>query len=159
MKLLAITGTLLCVWFCSAQAKVPYESMEKLRELTVVARVASDFPNSKEIRSCRLKIDFAAIGAHLSLRVGNAKAEWSQYVLNEGDLPLLKQKIETCESRGSCQVFFDYLSATKIDTKASTETSSMANILEEKLSKLTAASYLQAWPTVKRSCRVLRTLF
>lgn len=133
-------------------AAVPFGELEKMRQLSVVARVAIDFPDSKALKSCKVK-DITKIGSNLELAMANAEAGWAEVQVAESDLGVLKKRIKQCEKRGSCQVYSAFLTSAK--AKAASE---LMVRLEQKLAKVESESYQRALATVANPCKVLKEL-
>ncbi|MBC7465081.1 MAG: hypothetical protein H7256_03745 [Bdellovibrio sp.] len=154
MKLLAA----LFIFGSSAHADVPYASLESLRQLTVVVRVASDLPRSKQVKACQVKsLDFAQLGSQLSLQTESAKADWQQISLKKNDLNEIRKKLKNCTGRGSCSVYSEFLSSAKSDPTTAKEIAGLKLSIDTRLRTLDADSYLQAWAEMKNPCSVLKS--
>lgn len=144
----------------AAIAKVPYSSIEKLRLYTVTVRVSLDNPDSALNKKCGIRTeDLTQLGAELSVLTDNNKAEWTKNKLVASDLSVLKGKIANCTGRGSCSVYTDFLSKTQVaDENTKKEVAAIQTQLEEKLSRLTSDSYVNALASVKNPCLSLTEL-
>lgn len=144
----------------AASAKVPYSSIEKLRQYTVVVRVSLDNPDSTLNKRCGIRAeDLTQLGAELSVLTDNNKAEWAKNKLEASDLSLLKGKVANCIGRGSCSVYSDFLSKTQIaDDNTNKQVSEIQTQLEAKLSDLKSDTYVKAMSSVKNPCSHLTEL-
>lgn len=142
-----------------AKAHSFYASIETLRQQTVAVRVAIDFPNSKQIKSCAQKIPTTVVlGSSLQIKTEAAKINWKKIVLTKEDMTLMQTKIDRCEFRGSCSVYSDFLESVKTPNELEKELSIIKESLDKKLSKLPAKSYLKAWLTLKDGCLAFKSL-
>ncbi len=143
----------------STHAAVPYGALENLRRQNVATRVALDNPEDAWMKSCGLKLEsFAVLGGNLSLAMDAAGRRWQKQSLQESDWPELKVKIESCERRGSCQVYERYLTSVKTEQALKSRAAELIKSLEKKLESLPAASYKKALATVPEPCSLLKDL-
>lgn len=155
---LKITLSSILLFGCTAFAAVPYSSLEALRQLTVVVRVASDLPRSKEVKACQVKhLDFAQLGSHLSLQTESAKADWQQLSLKKADVAEIKLKLKNCKARGSCSVYSEFLGSVKADKETAKDIAVLKIGVDTRLHTLDSKSYLQAWGEMKNPCSVLKS--
>lgn len=155
--IVAIIGFVGSSWAFGA---IPFANIEGVRSFTIVARVAMDNPNSPEVKTCGVsEKSFASLGQKLALATENMKAQVSRVKLTAKDVAGLKSKTATCESRGSCSVYRDFLEAVQIaEVSSSSDVEAMKNDLDTKLTTLKSVSYVQAWKTVKTPCNYLKHL-
>lgn len=137
-----------------ALAKVPYAQLEKLREESVVVRVILDSPDSKEAKLC--KVDKAKIGSNLEMKIDAATDDWSKIVIGPEDIETLTYKMKICVSRGSYQIYDEFMGAAKAADSVKTKVTELKNALDESLSRMTAADYRKAWNSVDKPCDTLK---
>jgi hypothetical protein len=143
----------------SAHAKLNMTSIEKLRGETIVVRAASDHPDSAEVKTCSLHLDFAKLGAQLELRTNEAQANWKQMSITFSDMATLRPKVKDCVSRASSQILDLFLASVQIQgTKTVEDAASLRKRLADQIPLVTSQTYLQAWSGVKGPCSVLRRM-
>lgn len=147
----AILSTSVILIASVAGAKVPYAQLEKLRQESVVVRVILDNPAAK-----LCKVDTAMIGSRLQAKIEGATDGWAQITLNSSDLQGLTEKINACASRGSCQIYDEFLGNAKAEESIKEKVKELKSSVDEKLSKLTAADYKSALATVPNPCSALK---
>jgi hypothetical protein len=158
MRYLILT-VLLVIIQGTAKAAVPFSSLEELRKQTIVVRVISDFPKSKEVKSCGItEIDFASLGATLEQKTEEAKIGWQKADIAPEDFDLIQKKISVCQKRGSCSVYGDFLATIKPNEKKDKNFSALKKTVDKKLTTLDGNSYLNAWKTIPAPCKIIEVL-
>lgn len=141
-----------------AQAKIPYDVLEKQRQWSVVTRVALDQPESTLLKKCGKLPEVAVLGAALQLKSQNAAAQFSKVTIQRDDWESLNKKIEFCSRRGSCQVYQEFLSVALTGLDLKDQILKAQEQIEQALQRLTAKDFIAAWSTVPKPCDRLREL-
>jgi hypothetical protein len=140
----------------SAHAKLPFLEVETLRRQIVVVRVALDNPQSKVIKSCKMKTDATTLNAKLTGIQENFSKPWKKAKIGTEDLSAIDSKSQNCEVRASCPAYETFVSAAQVDPAIQSEVELLKAALDKKTKELTADNYLAAWKTVPKPCEVLR---
>ena len=149
---------LLTLWLSiPALAKVPYDDIDRLRVQHVVTRTVANFPEQPWIKKCAPKKAESSVG-QMSTALESASGKWSKIEIVKADIPALKQKINVCEQRGSCQVYDHFLNAAQADKSLTTDILAMKDILAKKFKMMNARSNQKAFQEIRQPCAVLRGL-
>lgn len=139
-----------------AIAKIPYDQIEQLRRKTIAIRFASDNPMSKEIKSCKINLDFAEMGAKLSLIQDSSAKEWQTFRITSDDLHELDKKVQNCMARSSCQVYELFLSSATAEASIQPEAEILKSTLNKKTQTMTQKTYKKSWSDLPSPCDILK---
>ncbi len=139
-----------------ASAKVPYSEIEDLRRKTIAIRFASDNPTAKKIKACKISLDFAKMGAKLSLLQDSSAKQWLDLTISTDDLHELDNKSKKCLARASCQIYEVFLSSARVEPNIQPEIEILKGVITKKVETMTSKTYEKAWDQMPKACEILK---
>lgn len=141
-----------------AHADVPYDSLETIRQQTIVTRVVVDHPGQEMLKGCPSTQYLSALGQKLALAYDNEDIVWSNAVITSHDLSLLSKRVLSCRRRASCGVYSRFLEKAVKDQASASTVSKLQSTINPWLQEITSKEFLAALPSVPEPCRVLKSL-
>ncbi len=147
---------ILSTLFLKAHADVPYDSLEKIRQFTVVTQVLVD--SKDKLKACRATKNHSELSEKLAAAYSHEAVVWDNAQIVLADLKLLRERALNCKSRGSCEIYSQFLTRAVRDQASATEVQKLRDEVNSIYKKVQPRDYENALKSISEPCKVLSDL-